>query len=267
VREREGADGPGGPLVWHPFHAHHDAGARCDSIYIQRNGEGAPRLWHPLDPDAGVTLRYHPLAKDLSPYGGGSYGAASQAAADSHSHLMPIIFPSQVLLREVRYLIEESDANFFWQMFVKRDGGAAEQVGSEITATGSLFWTAGTNDTCRRIMLRPSYRTTSSYTPARARPPRLMRIVLEFTYLPDISDDLQFVIDVAATAKRRHISEKKVRDDLRALRNAGAKSWTDPYGATGNVLVSATSDQAPKRMAALEIMEVVSVKATLLEYA
>jgi hypothetical protein len=253
------------PIIWHPFHAHMDAGARCESIHIQRNGTGAPRLWHQKLLAGTQRIMYHPLGKDGGPFGGGSYSSASQAATDNHAHFMPVQLPSQVLLREVRYEIEEGDAQFFWSCYAKLDGAAAAQVGgSELTATGSLFWATDTK--CRRLMLRPSYRTSGSYTPVRARPPRLMKVTVEFTFLPDVSDDLQFVVDVAATAMRRHVSEKKVRDDLRALRNAGAKSWIDVYGQSGTVNIAATSDQAPKRMAALEIMDVVSVKATLMEY-
>jgi len=244
---------------------------RCQLFHIQRNGPSAPRLFMLVKGEpsgAETSLRYMLLGPDAGPVrrNGGEWGEVSDGG-NNEVWNKEEVFPSNALLREVRLLVGRTATGMTWHVRCQRDSNAVESVGGGgLSNTGSLFWTPGTADTARRLYMAVGWHTDGTYAVAQNQAPHLREMRVYGTYLPDVSDDLQFVIDVGGTAKRRRVSEKSVRDALRALRNAGAKAWVDPYGTGGQVLVSATSDQAPKKMAALEMMEVVTVRGTLLEY-
>jgi hypothetical protein len=270
---REG--GPGdGEFTWHSLLDHFGVGGSVDTKYslmaLQRNGTGAPALWFTsvdgTDPDNDLLqLRYLPLANDLSPWSGFAkdvkYGRTNGIV-----ELMPVYFPSRVLLREMHFTLEGSaGTGEGWGLTASLDGAAAAAVGSDVTATGSVFWTAGSNDTCRTLY--PTLRHTAITGGGGSTDPlRASRARLSFYYLPDVGDTLSFVVDVKKTAGTRH-SQETVLANLKALRKAGAKTFVDLYG-TGSqyVLVDSVDDEAAKRIAGVEDSHLATVTATLLEY-
>jgi len=98
-------------------------------------------------------------------------------------------------------------------------------------------------------------------------PPVLRDAVLHGTYLPDKSDEMQFVIDVEETAKRRGMSAKGVYDEVRALDSVGAVAWRDLYGQTGSILVRQTQEGAPESLKPLVGRPSITVNCTLIDYA
>jgi hypothetical protein len=271
-----GREGRRHEMDWHHLYSFESGGAqsRCQGIYIQRTGPsdavtGPPRLiWHEYDPGGTAsTLGWIALGQDRSPLR--LVGNTGNASTSYHAWTQEIAFQSLTLMRELRLQIDGGGANVSWSANLYREGSpTAQPIGTSRTNSGSLFMAEVSADQMDRAILEIIATAGAGFVPGSGQEARgrLRKATLEFTYMPDVSDDLQFVVDVGATAKRRRVSEKSVRDTLRTLRSGGALTWVDPYGAAGFIFVSATSDQAPKKMAALEIMEVVTVRGTLLEY-
>ena len=84
-------------------------------------------------------------------------------------------------------------------------------------------------------------------------------------YLPDVSDPINFTVDVMRTAERRKVSLGSVRSELQGYRSA-AQSWVDPYGTSGALLVQSTQDGAPAKAAGIHGEQFIQVSAMLLEY-
>ena len=229
---------------------------------VQRNGEGAPRLWI-CDADA-TRIQYIQLGGDLGPF---AIGQNQGDTSTTGSIVMkPVNFPCRVLLRELRLQIEAANAEVAWAAAGYIDGVSSTKPPGSLTATGSLFWVADEDDTCRRFQLLLQATMSGSYTPADAES-ELMRAVLNGYYLPDVGETLSFVVDVERTAEKTNKAQETVVANLKALRNAGSKSYTDTYG-TGSqfVLVKTTSENAAKRVAGIEGENLIGVTAELMEY-
>lgn len=241
--------------------------AQANGIWRQRNGSAAPRLWFVGLTTAGNTYLYRiPLGNDLSVWRGSvTNGYAGTLISPGIWCGQPITFPSNVLLEEVRFAIQRGGANFSWSFKALRDGATSpDTVGSALTASGSIFWTPGTSDTCRTLI--PIIECT--YAGFADLPPEIVDARLFGDFLPDVSDPLMMVIDLRRTADRRTgTTPQSIRDELRALRYGGAKAWVDPRQTAGTVLVTAADDGAPKNIASLRVEDTITVRATLVEYA
>ena len=86
--------------------------------------------------------------------------------------------------------------------------------------------------------------------------------MLSGSYLPKVSDPIVFVVDVLATAQRRNVSAKKVRDDLAGYRSS-RQAWVDVYGASGQFRVDSTDMEPPARP---QCKESVTVRGLLMKY-
>lgn len=258
-----------GELEWHPYYylLASSPVAVNGAVHPQRNG-GNSRIWW-----YDTALRCMPLDVGLSFSGDGAitYGQASLTAS---LWTMPINFPCQVQLREVRLTLLGTSTNAPWDIRAFRDsfGTTGEPVGSTLTATGSAFWTAGTNDTCRLLRLRVRSVMNTSYTPVgfnsdTTAPPTLIRMVLHGTYLPDVGEEIALSIDVPATAQLQGKSLPAIVSALEALVRTGAQTWTDYLGTTGHVNVLEKRRQPFIQNAAISSDDYVHIRLHLLEHA
>jgi len=236
------------------------------SAYIQKLKTGAPRLWiYSIHGTTGGAFDWISLSQDGGPYSTAlTYGNASVTA---RLYLMPHLFPCTVLLREFRYVIESGDAEATWGLEMARDGGSAAAVGSAVTATGSVFWTAGTNDTARRVQPIIVGTFSSGYTPT-ATPPRVLECSLEGYYLPDVGDTASMVIDLRKTATERKVSVTAVRAELLALRS-NAYNFVDPWQTTTTaqrLLVRDASGSAAAKVAGEMGSAFMAVNGEIVEY-
>jgi hypothetical protein len=233
-------------------------------VYVHQNGVSAPRLvWTALVQDWEVFFRALSPNRDPHVYSG-SWGQASQSGDYWFGEQ---VFGSTALLREVLMEIGRpinTPDEIGWRPLVSRDGGAAETLG-QLSSTGAVFWTPGTNDTCRRAYFGVRWTATAGWNPVNALPPYLRSMTVRGSYLPDVSDPVQFTIDIEATARRRHLSRKAVIDELRGYRSS-RQPWTDPNGQSGHIKVTDTTEGAPARAGSLEGLDVLTVKAMLVEY-
>jgi len=255
-----------GTLDWFPLY--YDGAGGTDHlgvqfVTVQSNGVGGPRVIYAID----TTIKMFSVAPDGNPAiidNSASWDAQLGGTWTSRV----ISFDSNVHLREMEYVIDDPDINFLWGLSVYRNGGAEETVLSPVSglgASGSIFWTRGTNDTCRRLRVR--IHNNGAARVLTAVPPVLRDAVLHGTYLPDKSDEMQFVIDVEETAKRRGMSAKGVYDEVRALDSVGAVAWRDLYGQTGSILVRQTQEGAPESLKPLVGRPSITVNCTLIDYA
>lgn len=176
------------------------------------------------------------------------------------------MFPSTVLLREAEIHLGEEDAEITWTPIYSIDGATQIALGGR-TTSGSVFWTPGSNDQGGRIFFGIKFACSAAWSESQARVPFLHHMTVYGTYLPDVSDNLEFVIDIQATATRRRVSPKSVHDTLKGFRNAGAKTWTDPNGSTGYISIDSAEHGAPEKMAAMEGRDVMTLRGQLVEYA
>lgn len=249
-------------LIWNLVWRHSAGGnySYAGSLYPQKRGTGAPRLWaHAAVGIATDSFDYINLDAVGSPFNPSD--TLGNASITARLYLMPRLFESNVLLREFRYTIEDGVSTVTWGLEVARNGGSAETVGSTVTATGSLYWTAGTNDEAQRIQAILVATFAAGYG-ATATPPRVLRTVLFGSYLPRVSDALLFVIDIQKTAARQNKHPDRVRDTLRGYRST-RQTWVDVRGASGQIRIDGTDDQPPYQVGAAETM---TIRAALMAY-
>jgi hypothetical protein len=206
------------------------------------------------------------LGGDSGPYAKPGYWGEPSSSGDHWFEEQP--FTTDVLLREVYLEISRSSVTpdeISWRPVYALDGGAKQTLSSRNTS-GTVFFTPGSNDRGRRAFFGAEWVTTAGWTAgAIDRVPYLRSMTVRGSYLPDVSDPLQFVVDVARTAARRRISRKAVLDELHGYRSS-RQTWTDPTGAAGHIRIQSTEETAPRRAASLEGLDVVTVKGMLIEY-
>ena len=247
------------------------AGEGAYLLCRQFNGDGAPRLWWAT----GSYLHCVPLSQDLDLFTGtGSapgnlYGESANGASTSNSgkaYHSQVMLPSRALFRELRLVIEKGAANWTWGLSAIIDGANEASIGSTLTASGSIFWTAGTNDEGQTIapIITLTYTSQTSNNP-----PRLRRATLEGYYLPDVGDTVSMTIDLTKTATERKMTVGAVRAELLALRSA-AYNFVDPWQATTTpqvLLVRDVQGAAPTKIAGEQGQAFALVTGEILEYA
>ena len=219
------------PMVWHPI-IYENTG-RCLGIHVQENGTGAPRLWFNR---ASHNLGYINLALDGGPFKpGGDYGdhAGGSLNAEWNGKEFDLGDPgTPKLLREVEVILDNGDADLDIKMFYSTDGGITTNdftPGGLTTASGTLFFPANTQG--RRI--RPAVRIGQGVGyDSSGNTTRIRRIIYRGSWLPNVSDIITVLIDIAATAKRRSVSKKKVRNELEDLVLSGSYGFTDVHDAS-----------------------------------
>ena len=264
-RAAEQGEGPG-EITWFPIYVQvNSLAANTQFVHVQRNGEGATRLWFseelggfPSSQDQD--LAYITIGRDGSPFTpDGTYG--NTGVIDTQDTLLP----SKGLFTEARMLIESGDANMAWSIIFFPDGDTANSLTTTLTATGSIFWTAGTRDTGRRVRFRVIV-TDGGYTDAYP-PPELREMIVSGFFLPDVGETLSFVVDVEKTAEEANYAQETVVANLKALRKSAATSYIDRFGTASQfVLVKTTDEGAAKRVAGIEGENLIGITAELLEY-
>lgn len=155
---------------------------------------------------------------------GGNFGEASLVTT---IYLDQIILADDidVRLRMVKVICRNSDAEYKWQVYASRDGGAFAQVGGDITADGvtELYWTASSNLTARRLRLKVVGTATGSFTPTTT-PPEIIGIEFFGETMVDEASIVRAVVDLESGGR----SAKTVKAELRARRNAGVVQVRDP---------------------------------------
>lgn len=247
---REGANGIDFDLL---FRASGGGGSRGCSPYIQKtgyrpgNGFGYS-AWFAGGTDT-TKFDIIALAPDGSPYGQDSIAAMTYGNASNTARLflMPKEYPCRVMLREWRYVIENGDTNVAWGIEYALDGGSAlTTVSTTVTASGSLYFTSGTNDQAA-YRWQPIIKAVfgAGYTPT-ATPPRVVLAQAFGHYLPETMDGLVFTIDLLKTADNRQSTVEAIIAELEALRPLGAQAYVDRFGNAGFVNVTQTQFGQPQ---------------------
>jgi hypothetical protein len=267
--ENDSGDSRDGALLFFPiWTSSGEVNPQPRLIHCIRNDVlDAPVLvWSFFDADGLWKLYHTRLGKDRGPYRpSGSWGTPSSSGDHWFDEEA---FNSEVLFREVYLEMSPASATpteFSWRPVYALDGGAKQTLSSRNTS-GAVFFTPGSNDRGRRAFFGAEWVTTGGWTAGvLTRVPYLRSMTVRGSYLPDVSDPLQFVVDVARTAARRRISRKAVLDELHGYRSS-RQTWTDPTGAAGHIRIQSTEETAPRRAASLEGLDVVTVKGMLVEY-
>jgi hypothetical protein len=262
AREVEAGDvGTTGELAWYALRRINSQ--RSQLLHIQRNGTDAPRLFMTGGANGCELLYYMKLGSDRGPYR--NSGNWAEINATGRHWFGERLMPCNCLFREVKMHIGANNAQISWAPIYSLDGATQIALGTR-TTSGSVFFTPGTNDETERIFFGIQWATSGTWAPAKTLVPFLHHMTVYGTYLPDVSDDLEFVIDIGATHRRRHVSEPSIQAALKALVNVGAITYTDPYGSTGQIQISHVEHGGPVKMAALEGREVITIKGQLLRY-
>ncbi|KKM53133.1 hypothetical protein LCGC14_1554330, partial [marine sediment metagenome] len=260
ARERRYGERGETELVWHPI-IHRSAG-KCQGVHKQKHGSGAPRLWWG-EGTYGGDLAYISLAADGGPFKpGASYGDAN---ADGTMYGLEYLFESLVLLREMKLEIEEGNNELSWQAQVQRDGGSVEDVGSAITSTGPIFWTARSNDKCRRARFPFKWIGSVSYDPSGNRT-RVRKQAMYGSYLPDVSDVIVCTVDMKATSASRGVSEQELRAELDSVTKSGAEEFTDLHEISYDVLVDEVMEGSAPHVDGVEGKHLVGLRMRVLRY-
>ncbi len=214
-RERTEEDPPGwGPLVWHTvsgaggdFNDFH--GCTITETSEFSSSETRPFLWGPSVNE----IRYMQLDKDGAPAGRrGDIDLAS--SGDIHTGELDFGLPRVTKqLHKIDGWAEDMNTGHKWQLYVFRDGGSSEQVGSDITSDGyfEAFWTQDTNDTARMVIVR--VRWTASDNTTNQNGPHLRDVMIRAVAVPDVTREWTFLFAVKDEQSK---TAKKIRSELEA---------------------------------------------------
>ncbi|KPJ51425.1 MAG: hypothetical protein AMJ38_00550 [Dehalococcoidia bacterium DG_22] len=171
----------------------------------------------------GNDLAYIQLSQGGEP-DGGNFGNASLITT---VYLDEIILADDidVRLRMLKVACRNSDAQYKWEVFASRDGGAFAKVGADITADGvtKLAWDPTANLTARRLRLKVVGTATGSFTPT-ATPPEIIGIYFYGETVPDDAEIIRAVVDLESYGR----SPKDIKAELKARENAGVCRVRNP---------------------------------------
>ena len=258
-RKRKDAEGGIEPLVWQPIY--YRATGRALAIRVTRNGVGDPRLVWSVD---NGDFEWISLGLDGGPFKpGGSYGKAGASGIWFGKEFDLDEPGTPKLLREAEIVVDGGVATLTWQNKVQRDGGAADNVGSGITVSGTQFFAS--NVSARRIRPIIQWSAAGGYTPA-GNVTKVRKIIYRGSWLPNVSDEFTFLVDILATARRQGVSPKKVRLDLNALVLSGSYSFIDLHGASAvQVIVAPVEYIEGTEKIGLEGREIAKITVTVHE--
>lgn len=216
-------------LVWHILLGTTDA---LRPAYIQKNGPDSPTFWFA----SPTELWRLPLGGTGDPYKPGArYGLVPDTGTwwgkeFSFSNL------TKKICREVETRVVNGDANLRWLIKSRLDSAAAVDVGVFFTASGSntVFFPAGTD--ARKIRIGVRWAAVAGYS-GTGNTVRVTDIVARGSYIPDVADNITVGVDILATAQRRGVSSKKVRDELSALTLSDSYPYVDIHGSALQVTV------------------------------
>lgn len=233
-------------------------------IFPTRNAmtAGMAQMYYAVKVGSGdYDLKHSPIGQQGDPY----YSRSINLTTNDLGTLITksVTFPSPVIMRESRIVVERDSANMDWTLGVWIDddsANAATEIGSR-TDTGSIFWTAGVNDQGQRWRFQMEWDSNTLFPVGFA--PALRRWTVEGTYLPDVGESIGFNVDLDATSRSRKTSVKAIRDELDALVKADTYAWVDVFGNTGTVIVDSQQIEAPVEAGAKEVR---SIRVRLEEY-
>ena len=237
-RSRDAATPGSEPIVWHTIAFH--SGQKCFGLHIQRTGVNAPTLWYGGGVTGAEQLNHIRLAQDGSPYKAGEpYGLNSQDPGGTwFGKEFDLGAPgTPKLLREIETVIDDSATDLTFQHRVSRDGATEEDAGGEISASSTIFFAA--NVTARRVFPSVDWITLINYA-STGNKTFIRSIIYRGSWLPNVADVITTMIDIGATARRRGVSLRRVREDLKALVLSGSYGFIDLHGSAS---VQATVDQ------------------------
>lgn len=214
-RERAEEDPPGwGPLIWHVVGG---AGADFDDFFgctITETSEFSasetrPFLWSPANDE----ISYTQLDKDGAPAGRRGdidLATSGQIYTGELDFGLPRVTKQ---LHKIDGWAEDMNTGHKWQVFVFRDGGSQEQVGSGITTDGyfEAFWTQDTNDTARMVIVQVSWSASDNTTNQNG--PHLRDVMIRAVAVPDVTREWTFLFAVEDEQSK---TAKKIRSELEA---------------------------------------------------
>jgi len=183
------------------------------------------RLWF----GKGISLSYMQLSRGGAPEGG-NWASSGVLAGSFYLPETDLGTPALKRLRLVEVAVRNSATNFSWRAAVHRDGATAENVGDSITTDGvaERFWTAGTNDTARRV--RPwVYYAITAYTPTTTSP-EVYRVTLHAEALDEDADLIVCSIKLTGNAKEQTAI-------IDGHLNAGPMKLKNPFTGTKETVV------------------------------
>lgn len=170
---------------------------------------------------ASADLNYLQLDDDGSPRTlmGRNRGAASSTYEHYTSEMR---FSQQVQARYIKVETENFDSTTSLQVKVHRDGGAEDDIGSAITSADlhQINFTAGTTDLLRRVRVRFTLDTNSSYAPT-VSDPRTLRAFFGIR-----SPDIYRAVIKHGESIDSAETERKI---LRQRKGAGQVQITEPW--------------------------------------
>lgn len=269
---------PGADKAWHILHGvaegddvrwqclfYSGSGDAPFSLHIQRNGSGAPRLWFASVSGGNSILYYTVLSGTYDPFlldGTNTFGGNGIVSSQRALWSPPHRFSSPVQVNECELVIDNGSGSFTWAAAVIRDSaGVLTTLSPTLTASGTAFASPGLSCRKLRLFISSTYDATTFTSP-----PILTAAILRGVYLPDVSAPLLFAVDVPRTAALQRSSPEQVHTALEALRSAGSKTWTDPYGASGYITVQDVDWGAPVSAGQRRRETVLTVRAMLEEY-
>jgi len=100
--------------------------------------------------------------------------------------------------------VDDTPANFNWKCQAFVDGTTIGTVGDAITAdgVGECFWTTGTNDTGREIILQTLWQTAAGYS-AQATAPNVNRVTLHAEALEEDADKIVCTVKLDKDTKQK----------------------------------------------------------------
>jgi hypothetical protein len=215
-RERTAEDPPGwGPLVWYAVGS---GAADFDDFFgctITETSEFSatetrPFLWSP----SANGIRYMQLDKDGAPAGKrGDIDLATggQIYTGELDFGLPRVTKQ---LHKIDGWAEDMKSGHAWKIYVYRDGGSREQVGSDVTDDGyfEVFWTQDSNDTSRMVIVRIDW--TASDNTTNEDGPHLRDVMIRAVALPDVTREWTFLFAVEDEQSK---TAKKIRSELEAF--------------------------------------------------
>lgn len=230
-------------------------------IWSQRNV--ANRIWFASRADTGdFDLGYFTVGADGNPFvPGGSYGSAGTFSV---AYSPAYDFPCNVLMVEARLHIERGGDSQSWTPYGQNaSGGSYVEIGSGgLTASGSLYWTAGTSDTGRRWRFQLTHNPLAADTT----PSELHSITFHGYYLPDVGNDVRMGIDIDMTARQLGKTRAEIVTELEGYASS-RQAFVDMHGTSGHILVRGVSTQGPAKWGAVPGSQIAEIAATILEYA